>query len=83
MARWRLGADGERATARPIRPLLRCGWTLINDTPTAWGNIDHVLIGPPGVFLLESKNLNGLVSIERGVLSVRWREDPDDGYERP
>jgi hypothetical protein len=31
--------------------------------------------------LLDSKNLSGVLSVKAGVLSVRWREDPDDGYE--
>jgi len=52
-----------------------------SDGRTGRGNIDHLLIGPPGVFLLDSKNLSGLLSVKAGVLSVRWREDPDDGYE--
>jgi hypothetical protein len=40
-----------------------------------------VLIGPPGVFVLDSKDLNGIVSVHHGVLKARWHEDPDDGYE--
>ena len=79
--RWRLGAEGEKQTAKVLRPLTRRGWTLVNDIQTERGNIDHILVGPAGVFLLETKNLGGIVSVERGTLSVRWREDPDDGYE--
>ena len=79
--RWRQGADGEKATAKALRPLVRDGWTLVNDIDTGRGNIDHVLVGPPGVFLLDSKNLNGLLTVDAGVLSVRWREDPHDGYQ--
>ncbi len=79
--RWRQGAQGERDTARVLRPLTTAGWTLFNDIDRGRGNIDHVLVGPAGVFLLETKNLNGLCSVQRGALSVRWREDPDDGYE--
>lgn len=81
--RWRLGAEGERRTAKALRPLTRRGWTLVNDVQTERGNIDHILVGPAGVFLLETKNLGGIVSVERGVLAVRWREDPDHGYEAP
>jgi hypothetical protein len=29
--RWRQGAEGERATARTLRPLTKSGWVLIND----------------------------------------------------
>jgi hypothetical protein len=79
--RWRRGAYGEKATARKLRRLTREGWVLLNDIDLGRRNIDHVLVGPPGVFLLESKWLSGLVSVARGVLTVSWREDPDDGYE--
>lgn len=79
--RWRQGAQGEKATAKALRPLVRDGWTLVNDIDTGRGNIDHVLVGPPGVVLLESKNLSGVLSVAAGVLSVAWREEPDDGYE--
>jgi hypothetical protein len=81
IARWRAGAEGERATAKALRPLLREGWIVLHDIPTDHGNIDHLLIGPPGVFLLESKNLSGVVSVEQGRLRVRWHEDPNDGYD--
>jgi hypothetical protein len=78
--RWRQGAEGERATARALRPLAESGWVLINDLQRDRGNIDHILVGPPGVFVLETKNLNGLVSVADDVLSLRYRVDPDDGY---
>jgi len=81
IARWRRGAEGEKATSRALRRLVGYGWTLVNDVPLARGNIDHVLVGPPGVFALDSKNLNGIVSVRHGVLKARWHEDPDDGYE--
>jgi hypothetical protein len=54
---------------------------LFNDIDTGRGNIDHVLVGPAGVFLLESKNHRGAVSVRGGVLEVKWHEDPNDGYE--
>lgn len=78
--RWRTGADGEKKTARALRPLLREGWLLINDLPRSSGDIDYVLIGPSGVFLLEIKNLSGLVSVVSDTLDVRWLEEPQDGY---
>lgn len=79
--RWRIGAEGEAATARAVRPLLRRGWTLVNDIETEFGNIDHILVGPAGVFVLETKKLNGILAVKRGRLAVRWHEAPDDGYE--
>jgi hypothetical protein len=79
--RWRQGVQGEKATAKALRGLVAKGWVLVNDIDIGRGNIDHVLLGPPGAFLLESKNLHGVLAVQRGVLSVRWREDPHDGYE--
>ena len=79
--RWRTGADGEKATARQLRPLLKQGWALYHDIEIEHGNIDHVLVGPAGVFMLESKRLNGAAKVEAGKLVVRWIEDPEDGYE--
>lgn len=81
IARWQQGAEGEKETAKVLRRLTRDGWTLVHDIDRRWGNIDHVLIGPPGVFLLESKNLGGILRVEQDVLKVRWHEDPEDGYE--
>lgn len=78
--RWREGAEGERATAKALRPLTKAGWVLVHDIQTGHGNIDHVLIGPPGVFMLETKKLGGLVSVDADQLTVRWRDAPDDGY---
>ncbi len=77
--RWRQGAEGERATARALRPLAKSGWVLINDVQRDRGNIDHVLVGPAGVFVLETKNLNGLASVADDVLKVRYRVAAD-GY---
>jgi hypothetical protein len=79
--RWRTGSDGEKATARQLQPLLAQGWTLFNDIATGHGNIDHILAGPAGVLMLESKRLAGQVKVAGGKLVVRWHEDPEDGYE--
>lgn len=79
--RWREGAEGEKATAKALRGLLKSGWTLLNDLDWGKGNIDHVLVGPAGVFVLETKRLHGICSVHHGKLSVRWREDPEDGYD--
>lgn len=80
--RWRTGAEGERATAKALKRLPP-GWQVVHDIDIGRGNVDHVAVGPPGVFVLDTKKLSGVVSVTAGVLSVRWREDPNDGYEMP
>jgi Nuclease-related domain len=55
---WMWGAIGERQTAEALNGL-DDSWRCEHDIPQARGNWDHVLVGPPGVFLLDSKRLHG------------------------
>lgn len=78
---WKRGAEGERKTAKALKPLLRKGWVVEHDLQQEGkANLDHVLTGPPGVFLLETKNLAGTISVEEGVLVARQFDDPDETY---
>jgi hypothetical protein len=38
--RWRLGAEGEKATAKALRRLIRDGWTVVHDVDVGRGNLD-------------------------------------------
>src|SRR5215212_4009186 len=53
---WRCGAAGEQKTALVLREL-GDGWLAEHDLASERGNIDHLVIGPAGVFLLETKRL--------------------------
>jgi hypothetical protein len=55
--RWWIGAEGERDTAREIEKL-GSQWHCEHDLEHEYGNWDHVLVGPAGVFLLDSKVLH-------------------------
>ena len=50
-----LGLDGEIATAQLLDPLKRHGFHVYHDLQAKGFNIDHVLIGPNGVFAVETK----------------------------
>jgi hypothetical protein len=54
---WWQGAEGERETARQLERL-GTDWHCEHDIEHPHGNFDHVLIGPPGVFLLDTKTLS-------------------------
>jgi Nuclease-related domain len=58
---WRTGAGGERRTARRLRRLVRRGYVAFHDLsmPGSRANIDHLLIGPSGVFVIDSKQYTG------------------------
>jgi hypothetical protein len=63
---WRRGAAGERRTARLLHPLERQGWAVLHDlaVPGSWANIDHLVIGPGGVFVVDSKQYRGRLQLD-------------------
>ena len=77
---WQDGAEGERKTEKALEQLERNGWRVVHDVEAQYGNYDHIAVGPSGVYLLDSKNLQGVTEIRKGVPHVRRRHDPDSGY---
>jgi hypothetical protein len=84
---WRRGARGERRTARHLHKLIRAGWTVLHDVavPGSRANGDHLLIGPPRVFLIDTKAWHGRITqaidgaawhnghpLDRTIATVRW-----------
>ena len=63
---WRRGAAGERRTARLLAALERHGWAVLHDlaVPGSQANVDHLVIGPGGVFVIDSKQYRGRVRLD-------------------
>jgi len=63
---WRRGAAGERRTARLLGPLERQGWVVLHDLaiPGSQANLDHLAIGPGGVFVVDSKQYRGRLQLD-------------------
>jgi hypothetical protein len=63
---WRRGAAGERRTARVLAVLERHGWVVLHDlaVPGSQANIDHLAIGPGGVFVIDSKQYRGRLQLD-------------------
>jgi hypothetical protein len=64
---WRRGAAGERRTARLLGLLERQGWAILHDlaVPGSRANLDHLAIGPGGVFVIDSKQYRGRLRLDR------------------
>jgi hypothetical protein len=64
---WRRGAAGERRTARVLAALERHGWAVLHDLalPGSRANLDHLVIGPGGVFVIDSKQYRGRLQLDR------------------
>lgn len=54
---WRIGADGEENTGARLEKLTGKGWRVLHSIPVGerGSDIDHVLIGPGGVWTINTK----------------------------
>jgi hypothetical protein len=61
---WRRGAAGERRTAHLLDRLTRDGYVVFHDlaVPNSPANVDHLVMGSSGVFVIDSKQWTGSVS---------------------
>lgn len=80
---WKTGADAERRTEKTLRALEHEGWQAVHDLPTPFGNIDHVVIGLGGVFVLDTEAPQGRVSVEGELVRVSRRANPRGTYTDP
>jgi hypothetical protein len=62
---WRRGALGEQRTATLLNRLERHGWTSLHDlaVPGSRANLDHLVVGPGGVFVVDSKQYRGRLQL--------------------
>jgi Nuclease-related domain len=87
---WQFGAHGERRTARLLDRLVRDGFVVFHDlaVPGSLANVDHLVIGPSGVFVIDSKQWTGSVyqggdglvwhnhyRLDRTLETVRWEAE--------
>jgi hypothetical protein len=85
---WQRGAHGERQTARLLDRLGRDGYQVLHDRaiPGSPANIDHLVVGPSGVFVIDSKRWTGQVHqdndglvwhnhyrLDRAIATIRWQ----------
>jgi hypothetical protein len=64
---WATGAEGERIVAGVLDPLVRSDLRVVHDRqiPNFGGNIDHIVVGPSGVFVIDAKNYTGAKVVAR------------------
>lgn len=66
----KLGIIGEEAVGQYLEKQLRpCGFQILHDIPAKGFNLDHVAIGPSGVFVIETKTNS---KPAKGACSVRY-----------
>ena len=72
---WQTGEQGELRTGRLLEPLEAQGFRILHDRkiPGSRANIDHIVIGPPGIFVVETKSLGGTLQIRDNDVFVSGR----------
>jgi hypothetical protein len=72
---WAIGAIGEEKLAQRLDALRERGVLLLHDRriPRSRANIDHIAIGPAGVFVIDAKRYQGRpqLRVEGGILRPR------------
>jgi hypothetical protein len=87
---WQRGAHGEQQTARLLDRLGRDGYQVLHDLamPDSPANVDHLVIGPSGVFVIDSKQWTGQVHqssdglvwhnhyrLDSTLTTIRWQAE--------
>jgi hypothetical protein len=71
---WQRGAHGERRTARLLDRLAGDGFVVFHDlaVPGSPANVDHLVIGRSGVFVIDSRQWTG--SVHQSVDGLVWHD---------
>ncbi len=72
---WDIGAGGEERLGPILASLEADGFVVLHDlrVPRGRENIDHLIIGPPGIFVVETKTYKGSVRVRGGELYINGR----------
>jgi len=73
---WRRGAQGELSVGALLAGLPD-SFYVFNDVTFGFGNLDHIVIGPTGIFAVEVKACRGVVTSDSGEVNLngerqRW-----------
>src|SRR4051812_27219000 len=74
---WAQGAEGEEVVGGILEGLAAEGWHVIHDVSFGRGNIDHIVVGPGGIFTIETKSRAGkiwLKPLEPKMLAQAYAE---------
>ena len=74
---WSSGSEGESAIGRRLDCLSHIGVTALHDRriPRTVANIDHIAIGPAGVYVIDTKRYQG-ARVKKDYLGPMWNPGP-------
>ncbi len=57
-------------------------YSVFRNVTMGFGDLDHVVVGPTGIFVIETKSNRGTVEMENGRLKIRGLDESRKDYER-
>lgn len=71
MKSWFARLSGDREIARQLEPLVHGGYDVLHDVDLGRGNVDHVVVGPSGIYAIETKAWTGRFYLGGGGRRMR------------
>lgn len=76
---WHRGYEGERVVGELLEEGLSDKYSVFNDVrfPGRKANIDHIVVGPSGIFVLDTKNWRGTVAWAEDGETLLWNGEAE------
>jgi hypothetical protein len=72
----------EDAVDAVLKTLDESKYSVFRNVYLGYGDLDHVVVGPTGIFVIETKSNRGTVEMENGRLKIRGLDESKKDYER-
>jgi len=72
----------EDAVDAALKGLDESKYSVFRNVYMGYGDLDHVVVGPTGIFVIETKSNRGSVEMENGHLKIRGLDESKKDYER-
>ncbi len=82
--KWKKGVEGEKYLAEYLNQLPR-GYYIFNDVklPNKRGNIDYIVLGPSGLFIIETMKRKGIYTVHEDGWIFEGSDDQKNSYTNP
>ena len=78
---WAAAAEGRQRTERVLRALDPTAWRVVNHVVVpGGGHVDHVVIGPAGLYVIDSEAWRGVVTVDQKGATITPAHDPDAAW---
>jgi hypothetical protein len=78
---WAATAEARHRTERALLSIARAGWDIAHDVQLPGvDRLDHLAVGPSGVYLLTSKAWQGMVTVDHKGATITPQHDPGSAW---